>query len=794
MFEIPKPKLKPNLLRSASVLGIASALASYSMPVLAADEIVVTATKREMGVQDVAQSIEAFTGEELAKEGFDSIRDYVNSIPALSLTADEPGRNTVVYRGISTGTDQYRTDSSVSVYLDEVPMTSISQQVDPYIVDINRLESLPGPQGTLFGSSSQSGTMRIITNKPNHEGITGQISSNVSTTKEGEESYGASGHVNMPLSDSFAVRVVGFYSNEGGYIDNVLGDYPRAPEHTAATDNAAVVEDDFNDYMIYGGRVSALWDVDEDWSVLFQYISQRSEQDGSWKSDPEIGELKIVRFYDENRVDQWWQTAMTITGDLGFAELTSATGYLDRDITYLWDNTIYSQYHAIGDSGGLYDSDYEPGYYFETQGQWRFSQELRLTSKTDSRLQWMIGAFYEDTWDEWFWGVKMENYTLTDSFDYAVAYAAYYEALGYDVEVPLKETDVYWAQFYERSVQQKAIFGELSYDVTDRLQLTAGARWFEFTRGRYEKNEFPLGLPPWGTFGYGGIDRTKGSDSDTVYKFSARYKHDEDRMFYFIYSEGWRIGGSNSARAVLEDFVPGTYDADQLKNYEIGMKSDWFDNRLRLNVSIFMMQWDKIQQSVWGGDVEIDGAFDGNTAWWLQGNVNGGTAETKGIEIYADADLGAGWRFQTSIFSADPEFTEDVVLEDGTEIFAGTPLPVSPKQKAWAAISYTMPTPVNGGEMWFQYDITYQSAVHKSIGSGENIDAWDQSNFKMGLDVEGDWSVGLHINNVWDQRTVYQLTDWDNGSADDLGDARFHDLLTYSRPREIKFLITKKFN
>ena len=206
------------------------------------EEIVVTATRREINLQDVGQSVRAFSTADIERQAFQDVEDVIGALPSVNLVNNQPGRNSIIMRGISTGSAEYRTDSQVAVYLDDQPLTSISQQVDIKPIDIERIESLPGPQGTLFGSSSQSGTLVYVTNKPDPGIFGAQFDGEIGTTKGGEESYDVSGHVNLPLNDSFAVRLVGFYSLEGGFVDNVL-----APTLMGDTDNADVVEDDWND-------------------------------------------------------------------------------------------------------------------------------------------------------------------------------------------------------------------------------------------------------------------------------------------------------------------------------------------------------------------------------------------------------------------------------------------------------------------------------------------------------------------------------------------------------------------
>ncbi len=315
----------------------------------------------------------------------------MRALPSVNLIASMPGRNSIVMRGISTGSAEYRTDSQVAVYLDDQPMTSISTQVEVRLIDLARIEALPGPQGTLFGSSSQSGTIRYITNKPDTTKFTSQLDAELGTTKGGEESYDVSGHVNIPVTDNIAIRAVGFYSLEGGYVDNVLG-----PTLVGDRDNADVVEKNWNDYQTWGGRIAGRWQISPEWESTLSLITQYSEADGAWESDPALGDYKITRFFDEFRDDNWYQASLNAKGDLGFAELSVTASYFDRSIKYEWDDANYSQWRSAYYGG--FDPDYGTGSYniyntgvelsttFNDQKQKRSAYEVRLTSQGESRF------------------------------------------------------------------------------------------------------------------------------------------------------------------------------------------------------------------------------------------------------------------------------------------------------------------------------------------------------------------------------------------------------------------------
>ncbi len=391
---------------------------------LGIETVIVTATKRSINLQDVPQSITAFSNADIAKMDFKSMEDYMKAIPSASLVNSMPGRNSLSMRGISTGSNEYRTDSQVAVYLDEQPITSISQQPEVRMVDIARLEALPGPQGTLFGSSSQSGTLRIITNQPNFEGFSGQAEGALSATNGGAPSYEGNGVLNIPVvDDKLAIRLVGFYSHDGGYVDNVLGDTisgnPGAYESPLT--NVAVAQNNQNTYDEWGGRVVALWQISDKWQSNISYIMQNSKADGTWETDPYLGDYNVTRFFDEFRDDKWWQASINFNGDLGFAEFVSTTSYFDRTSSYEWDNQVYNQwqtsYYGIYNGFLPYDFQYEFGTIFNFQTQKRFAQEFRLTSQSESKLQWMVGAFYDEVKDAWNYGSQIDALTQTTAWD-----------------------------------------------------------------------------------------------------------------------------------------------------------------------------------------------------------------------------------------------------------------------------------------------------------------------------------------------------------------------------------------
>jgi len=684
-------------------------------------------------------------------------------------------------------------------------MTAISQQPDVRLIDIERVEALPGPQGTLFGSSSQAGTLHYVTNKPDVGGYSSELSAEIGTTKGGDPSYDVSGWVNIPLSENFALRAVGFWSEEGGYVDNVLG-----PTLMGETTNADVADDNQNIYRTTGGRLAGLWTINPDWNLQVTGIYQRGDTMGTWETDPFLGDNKVTRFYDEWRDDAWYTTSATLKGDLGFAELSLTGSYFDRRIDYQWDNTNYAQnrsynaqkiavyypaYYLLYDTGTLHSTTFN----FQKQNRW--SYEARLTSKGDSKLQWMAGAFYEDVYDWWQYGAQQKQSELVNTVAWAEANRRACEDIA-DPNIapcPIPPTQYYYWNKYHNEVKQLAFFGEMTYSLTDKWSVTGGARWFQYDRAMFDQYQVPLGLPAESDPEANGLT-SKSSDSDTTYKFATEYHFNPDVMVYALYSEGFRLGGQNSQRAADTGEVPLTYGPDHLRNYEVGVKSEWFDHKLLLNASAFLMEWDDIQlhfSSTSGGD---DGA------WWIEGNINGTKAEQKGLELNGQWYATDRLNFQWSVFLASPEFTEDTLVPNSDEVYIakGWTMPVSPKEKYWASVEYTFPDFMQTqGEFWTRFSYSYQGKVWDSLTAIENfhngedpdkeflIPEYKYGTFQVGFTGNSGWSTALIVRNLFDDAGYTYLSSTNYG--DDFGDPRFRHIRNLQRPISYSLSFTKKW-
>jgi len=765
------------------------------------DEIIVTATKRELNLQDVPQSIQAFSSEQIERLGLDNMAEYVKAIPSLSTVTTVPGRNEVVFRGISTGTGAWRIDSGSAVYLGDIPMTSATQAVDPRTIDVQRIEALPGPQSTLFGASSQSGALRIIPNRPDTSDTYGSVDVSGSFMSEGDSSHKVEAVFNAALvEDKFAIRGAVFDTRTGGYVDNVLGENVFTPET-----NEDVVEKDFNEWEQSGGRISALWNVSDKWDVELMYMNQSQTSQGDWKSDPNrdgVGDLEIVRFHKDIREDDWWIGAMTITGDLGFAELKLVSSVLDREIFYDFDNSvngqIRSQRFLTPDDDLYWNYSYDTSFHAATaindQTAERTTQELRLTSTGDSRMQWMVGAFYEKTEDKWDYVFdNVENLSET--------------GFGWWWDMPnetyFPDTDEWYKEDYAATTKQVAVFGEIGFDLTDALSATVGARWFEYDRYREEVKQWPEGVVY-------DTDIYEGRDDDTLYKFSLNYNIDDDKMVYLLVSEGFRLGGFNS-RKTPSSKLPDRYGPDELVNNEVGLKSRWAGGRVQINASLYQMQWKDIQRGI--TDPED---------WTANGTVNMGDADITGFEANITLRPTDQLKIDASFALNDSELKQDIWLGDLIDLSQPDPDPdleddqlgakgqelaIAPSSQWWVGLEYTVPNMFGELDAWFRYDHTWRAemyhdwwnAMNHETGNGgrKYIDDGGEGSLQFSVYSENNWSFTLSVWNVWDDRNAQWIdSDYDGqlGATGRFpGVNKYVNMPNYNRPREFELRFVKQF-
>ena len=776
------------------------------------EEIIVTARKREQSIQDAPLPIQAFDTEAIREKGLRTFQDYVKELTSVSYGTASPGATTIAFRGTLAQPTGFDTISSSTLYVDEIPITRDGQNADVRMIDIERLEALSGPQPTLYGAGSQSGVLRIVTNKPDTSEFGGYYQVGGSSTRYGQGSYDAHAVVNIPLAeDRLAVRLVGFYEFEGGYIDNVLGTTSAYSQYNGDRDNADVVENNINDYESRGGRALLRYQPNEDWTIDASVIYQKSKLDYMFDFNPGFGDLETIKFKDENDEDEWYNFSLTLQGDLGFADLTVAAGWHSRNIDYDIDATAYmTTYKENGLQIATYYVgspmfvDYATCYATAYCYQWittydfgadptsrisldqrirSFAGEVRLTSKDDgsSRFNWLLGTFYERTHNDW------DYITIVDDFAENGGQGAAFIYYG------VAPTDVWFDQGFRegwtyngfegndfngqhQDIESIAAFAEFSYDITDAVRVSVGGRYFSTDR-RVNENSY------WIDTVFDNFDVTENT-KDFSPRVNLTWQPNDDILTYFTYSEGVRIGGRNGAvtqrPASAALGAPLTFDSDRLMNYEAGVKSTWADGRVLANLSAFIMNWEDYQIRV---ALPIAGAT----------TVNAGNASIDGFEAQFAFKPSTNWEFSLAMTYLDARIDDDISLNNGTIVAgeAGDALPAVPELKLAAGILYSTDLPWSGYEGYARFDFYH---------TGESVNATNASVLLFGAErsqpahqlayqtgylsfgVKGDngWEAWLSINNIWDERAITYIY------------PRFADDRAFTiRPREFRVGIYK---
>jgi len=756
------------------------------------EEVIVTARKRDENIQDIPQSIQAFSQQDIGKVGIKGLDDVAKFVPALTVVGSTAGYNKIVFRGLADSIRPYIADSSAAIYLDEQPLTTgaLSPEVRP--IDLERIETLAGPQGTLYGASSQSGTVRYIVAKPDPSAFDANVGAGVHTVSHGDTGWDADFMLNIPLvEDRFAVRLVGFGAKDAGYIDNVLSntpgriDYDSGEQVIGSKTNAGVVGDDINSADWKGARVSAKWLVNDNWALTGIWNHSDSFINGFNDYDPTKGDLKTVKFVKETWDDEWDNFQLTVDGDLGFAKLTSSLAYFEREASYVFDATSgVAYYHSVLGAygrgscasgtiyynGAYYYASYWNIYDFATAcelngvgydvddgdptGTWRdvqkderWTHETRLTGST-GRWDWTAGIFYQEADQHWVYGTYIDDYTRTESW------AAYEAQYG-----PLEPTEVRWASQEKSKRKDKAVFGETTFNLTDEWKILLGARWYDTKVDRVYTLNLPGTAPPVAT-------HQVGDDSGVLPKVGVQYFFQDDRMVYALYSEGFRTGGSNRARG--NPTLPIQYDPDLLKNYEAGLKSRWMGGKMQLNVIGYLQKWEDMQ-------LELTDPSYAYGEPWQTVIANVGDAKVDGVDVELTLAPADGWSLgavATYLFNAKIDKNIKVFDERdpdalALDIPAGTRLPLVADLNlaAWAEYSWPL-------EFWtgtdayvrLQYaytDTSWNRLVDNDLdptgtGYGGRTEQPDYTLWDLRAGLSGgNWELTLYVDNLSDERPVY---------------------------------------
>jgi outer membrane receptor protein involved in Fe transport len=709
-------------------------------------EVVVTAEKRTSTVQNTPMSITAITGDQLKAEGIDSVMGVVDSTPGLSVRTAGPGQTELEMRGLSSGGGSSPT---VGFYLDETPLSPPANSlngkvvIDPDLFDLNRVEVLRGPQGTLYGSGSMGGTVKLVSNQPNPTKYEGEVSAEVSDTEQGGVNGGVNAMINIPLvEDKAALRLV--YSNKdvSGWIDrDVIDNFPLEtgtcpgwfgygcvrgyiPGATVNQVNKNVNTEELN-----SARISLLLKPVDHLTITVSGMDQYLSMGGYSEYDiPYGGGAKLTHYEAAPIAEPFYDTfslgSVSIKYEAPWFDVTSATSYWSRRESNTMEVTETIQ--NLTDS-----STFIPISFNETDGTKQLSEEFRLSSRGDGRLQWVGGVFYSqlDT-----------SYVATNA---APGYApisvggaaANPEGIIYDANNPYH-------------LQQYAVFGDATYQLTSTLRLRAGFRWFHYD------TDFSYYETGWGTENGNAtpVDGTLTASAQGVNpSFNLSYRPNPDLTIYGTISKGFRPGGvSLPAPASLCGAQPLTYGPDTVTDYEVGEKARLFGGMVTVNSDVYYIKWNNVQQYI-------------NPPCDYPYTVNAGTAASYGPEIEVTAKLGHGFTFTANGATTSATLTS-VVPSLQTILTVGQRILNIPRGTAFSALSYrTAVTPdldlvarVQGDYVGDSIDVAYAK---------QEIPAYALMTARIGLETDK-WSVTLFGNNLTNTRAILTINNTSFGWLD----------------------------
>ena len=833
MFERIKERLT-YLITALALLNL-SAFSGFLMSEV--EEVVVTARKKAESLQDVPLSVSALRESSLEEKGISVFEDYLLQLPSVTAGGAGPGTSTIYIRGLASTTPNLTTAGvaglapNVSFYLDEQPLAQPGRNLDVYAADMARIEVLAGPQGTLFGASSQAGVVRMITNKP----VIGESSGNaeVETRFMPEGAMGSKVELvgNIPLGDSTAARVVAYRDRKGGYIDQVAGSidvsgsarfraagtvrdnglavgstrggFQAGADLSGATLNAAsaIVDDDANELTYQGFRASVAHEINESWDMLATVAQQTIEADGVFFVDPNLGDLEIQRYTQDEIEDEYDNMSLTLEGSIGDLEVVYAGAYTDRTTEQMVD---YTDYLFVGQYLPYYICDYYVAYpnsalnpdgtaknvpeaYLglpygncgtpnllvdSTTNLTVKSHEFRINTDLNDTTSLTAGVFMSDTE---LTELNLFTYpgTLSNNFTYFPNYALTDTSVtgsinnaspGWFSAGPYSEPVIFFNDI-KRTDEQRGVFGEVSFATSDTTELSIGARWYDIAvdfegsanssfgnwtgvdghdAQKYGSN-LSAQYAPGNANGYPDKAETDG----VIGKITYSWKPNEGDMYYVTWSEGFRPGLLN--RPVGSSSPDGSYtvkpavDSDEITNYEFGWKSVRQDGRLRFNGSVFMVDVSGLQSTIFDPSI-VNLFFSDNAA----------DAEIMGVEGDFIYFTESGLILSGAFSVLDTEITKSLVPTP--DVVEGQELAYAPgfqgnlsARKEWG---------LSGGNTGFwQAQVTMSDRSYSDIMGPNRAeqDSYSLVNVRAGVSSD-DWTAEMYVDNLTDERAELSNT------------------------------------
>ena len=802
-------RLKPLALMTSSILGASLAAQAQQAPANSGmlEEVIVTSQKRAENLQAVPISIQAIDQKKLLDLKVASFDDYSRYLPSLSVQSYGPGQAQLYVRGVTNGGDGLHLGSQpmVGLYLDDMPVTTIANNLDMHIYDVQRVEALSGPQGTLFGASSMAGTMRIITNKPDPTKFEAGYDITGETYTVGAAGGKIEGFANIPINDQAAIRLVGWSEHDGGYINVVQNSPQYFPTSGISRNDAQFVKKNSNSIDTTGGRVALKVNLNDTWTVTPTFIAQNQTNYGQNAYTPfpvtltpyeatgaalptmtlgGSGDLNISRYFAEINRDNWTMGTLAVEGKIADFDLNYDAGYIKRSAYNVSDYSDYSlfydvAYHHAGGTPGSPNgyADYFGSHFHDQNGALispaqkftaanhftKQSHELRLSTPKGWRLHGVLGLFMERQFNE-------------TRADYVAPGLAPEQtpgdcgiAIGCGWSIGGSPSTIYLDHAY-RTDRDRAVFTDMTYDLTSQWALTGGIRFFHYDNTVNGFNGYNTVANTIGWSSTGEVQCTtpviftnpgqpctnldfRTSKSSATHRVNLTYTIDDDHMVYATWSTGFRPGGLNRVSVIP------SYNPDYLTNFELGSKTTWLDHRLRVNGALFYEQWKDAQFG-----------FLGPNAITIV--LNAGRATIKGLEAdvqYVPID---GLTLSSSITVLDAKSLDNACKyaspshnctepradnpDKLNEVLspAGSRLPVSSKVKGNTIARYEW----NAGEYRAhgQLAVVYQSDSLPTLRTADLAVLGTQAGYaaidlSAGINRNG-WKAELYVKNALDRR------------------------------------------
>lgn len=731
---------------AAIALLMAGATAAQAQ-VAEVDTIVVTAQKREQSLLDVPISVTAMTGEKLDMMGADEFADYAASVPGLGFssvgTFGNRGSRQINLRGISSNVGS----ATVGFYINETPL----RFVDPRVVDLERIEVLRGPQGTLYGAGAMGGAIRVITAEPNLTDFSGKAAGTVSYTENGEMNYSLNGVLNIPLLEGrAALRVTAFYDVEGGFIDNEPTEAMPLPASQVSTSAAQLVGNaqNYNDETVSGYRVALTLQATDRLTLTPSVYSQRHEGDAWSAFIAEVGDLKSNFLEMSPHAEDFTLYDLTLNYDFGGAILTSSTSFTDFSLltTEPFERVLTAFF------GAPYVAPYRS--YIDQEV---FVQEVRLSSSSDGPLTWLLGAFYQKD-DQ----TTRQRFVAPDIND---------DLFGGFPVVTDGELFVFDATRVET---QRAVFGEATYALSPKVDVTLGARWFDIESTR-------VGVAD-GLFNGGQtLTNVSSNESGWTPKAEISFHPADDTLVYASVSKGFRPGfgfvvpPSPLCDADLASLgitgITGQVESDSLWSYETGAKTRVMDGRLTLAGSVYYNRWSNLQQSV-----ELP------TCGFVF-SANAGAAESRGFELEATLRPIDALVIDLAVGYVDAQLTEAAPGVAGAK---GDSLLFVPDWNVAVGVTYRRPVGDGGLTSFYHAEYQYTGDMNFTFAplpaDLHSRDGYGIAGARVGIESTS-WTAAAFVENMFDERPT-------------LGNLRFATsglLVNTRRPRTVGISLTKSF-